>query len=78
MNSEEREALAKRRFILLNVARFSGVFMVMLGIAISLGKLLTDFPPVLGSILMVLGMFEFFFLPIILKKSWAKEDEKKK
>ena len=74
MNSEEREKQAKQRFILLNVMRFSGTIIVMMGIAISLGKLFPDFPPLLGYLFILLGMFEFFFLPIVMKKSWDKQD----
>ncbi len=74
MNSEEREMQAKQRFIILNLLRFSGAVIVMLGLAISAGRLFPDFPPLLGYFFLILGMFEFFLLPVLLKKSWNKKD----
>ena len=74
MTSDEREAQAKQRFIILNIMRFSGAIIVMIGLAISAGRLFPDFPPLLGYLFIVLGMFEFFLFPILLKKSWNKKD----
>jgi len=74
MNSTESETTAKQRFIILNILRFSGVIIVMMGLAISVGRLFPDFPPFLGYLFVVLGMFEFFLLPILLARSWKKKD----
>mgnify|MGYP001268985530 CR=1 FL=1 len=74
MNSEEREELARKRFIILNILRFSGAIVVMMGLAISAGRLFPDFPPLLGYLFLILGMIEFFLMPILLKKSWNRED----
>lgn len=74
MNSEEREMQAKQRFIILNLLRFSGAVIVMLGLAINAGRLFPDFPPLLGYFFLILGMIEFFLLPVLLKKSWNKKD----
>ncbi len=76
MNSEEREKLAKQRFIVLNAIRFSGVALVMLGVANIAGKFLPEFAPMLGTLFMLLGSIEFFFMPILLKKSWNRQDGK--
>ncbi|HMS21853.1 hypothetical protein [uncultured Sphingorhabdus sp.] len=74
MTTDERETQAKQRFIILNVLRFSGAVIVMMGLAISAGRLFPEFPPFLGYLFIVLGMFEFFLFPILLKKSWNKKD----
>lgn len=74
MNSEEREEQARKRFIILNILRFSGAIVVMMGLAISAGRLFPDFPPLLGYLFLILGMIEFFLMPILLKKSWNRED----
>lgn len=74
MNSEEREMQARQRFIILNLLRFSGAIIVMMGLSISAGRLVPDFPPLLGYLLLILGMIEFFLLPVLLKKSWNKKD----
>lgn len=74
MTSDERETQAKQRFIILNIMRFSAAIIVMIGLAISAGRLFPDFPPLLGYLFVVLGMFEFFLFPILLKKSWNKKD----
>ena len=46
----------------------------MMGLAISAGRLFPDFPPLLGYLFLILGMIEFFLMPILLKKSWNRED----
>lgn len=74
MNSEEREEQARKRFFILNILRFSGAIVVMMGLAISAGRLFPDFPPLLGYLFLILGMIEFFLMPILLKKSWNRED----
>ena len=74
MNSEEREEQARKRFIILNILRFSGAIVVMMGLAISAGRLFPDFPPLLGYLFLILGMIEFFLMPLLLKKSWNRDD----
>jgi hypothetical protein len=74
MNSDEREALAKQRFFLLSAMRFVAVILVMLGMANIAGRLLADFAPYLGYVLLVIGALDFFIAPVVLKKAWAKQD----
>lgn len=77
MNSEKREALAKQRFILLSAMRFASVAFVMLGIANVGGRLLPDAAPYLGYGLLPVGALDFFLIPVLLKKAWAKQDANK-
>ena len=65
------EKLARQRFVLINAIRFSGLALVMLGIAISLGKF--DLPAELGFVISLAGMLEFFFMPWFLAKRWNNE-----
>ena len=74
MNSDERERQARQRFMILNLIRFSGVGIVMLGVASVAGKFLPELGPEFGTLLMLIGMVEFFFLPIIVKKGWRRKD----
>lgn len=70
MNEDENQA--RRRYILLNAMRFGGLAIVLLGIAISLGKF--DLPPEAGLVVSIAGMLEFFFLPYYLARRWNSED----
>lgn len=64
----EAEALAKRRFMLLNLVRLSGAALVLLGLAIAQGVI--ELPVVIGIILAAAGLFEFFFLPRLVARKW--------
>jgi thiosulfate reductase cytochrome b subunit len=76
MTREETEKQAFQRFMMLNIIRFVAVFLVMFGLMIITGKLLVGME-FLGYILVIMGMFEFFALPIIVKKMWKKQDANK-
>jgi hypothetical protein len=73
MNSEEREAQAKQRFILLSAMRLLSALLVMLGLAFISGKIMPGFEAV-GYFFVIFGAAEFFIAPIFLKKMWAKKD----
>lgn len=77
MNSEEREAQAKKRFFLLTAMRFASVVFVMLGIANVGGRLFPDAAPYLGYGFLLVGALDFFLIPTVLKKAWAKQDANK-
>jgi hypothetical protein len=77
MNSDEREALAKKRFILLSAMRFASVIFVMMGIANVGGRLFPDAAPYLGYGFLLVGALDFFLIPLLLKKAWAKQDADK-
>jgi hypothetical protein len=69
MSPEEEQA--RTRFGILNLVRFSGVALVFAGIANVAGKLLPDLAPWFGYILVFLGIFEFYTLPVLLKRHWT-------
>lgn len=68
------EDKAKARFMLLNLVRLSGVALMFAGLANVSGKLLPELAPVLGGVLMVVAMADFFVAPMILKKIWQNQD----
>jgi hypothetical protein len=71
------DQLAKNRFTILTITRFMDLALVLAGLANVNGKLLPEFAPYLGMILVIVGAFGFFAVPIVLKRSWAKQDAKK-
>jgi hypothetical protein len=73
----DAEQLAKNRFTILTVARFMDLALVLAGLANVNGQLLPEFTPYLGMFLVIVGAFGFFAVPIILKRSWAKQDANK-
>ncbi len=66
------EDQAKQRFMLLNLARLSGIILVLIGIANLREKLLPEYSPTLGAILLVAGAIDFFLAPVLMKKAWRE------
>ena len=73
----DAEQLAKNRFTILTITRFIDLAIVLAGLANVNGQLLPELTPYLGMVLVIVGAFGFFAVPIILKRSWAKQDAKK-
>lgn len=71
---DEAEKLARRRFMNLNIVRFIGVACAFAGVANIAGKLLPEFSPVLGYVLLVNAGLDVLLAPALLKKAWAKQD----
>ena len=65
---QQEEQRAKARFLIINVARVFGVIMVLMGMAIIMGKI--ALPPVAAYILIALGLVEAFVMPTILARQW--------
>ncbi len=64
------EELAKKRFMILNLVRFSALVFIFAGAANIGGKLLPNLMPMLGYILLVIGAVDFFLGPVLLKRLW--------
>jgi hypothetical protein len=64
------EELAKKRFMILNLVRFSALAFIFAGAANIGGKLLPELTPTLGYILLVIGAIDFFLAPVLLKRMW--------
>lgn len=77
MSKSERDladARARNGFIIINVVRFGGIAMIMLGFAIVRGVI--DLPRPVGAVIAVLGFFEFFFLPRFIARAWNAGDKR--
>lgn len=69
------EDVAKKRFMILNLVRFSALAFIFAGAANIGGKLLPDLTPTLGYILLVIGAIDFFLAPVLLKRMWRTPDQ---
>jgi hypothetical protein len=76
MDSIEREEQARQRFMLLSVMRFFGVGLVGVGVAILSGNFFADIPEIVGYVLLLVGVIDFFLAPLILKKTWQGQDSR--
>ena len=59
---------AKARFFMIQGVRLSGLVLGVLG-ALVLGKIL-PLPEIVGYILLAIGAFEIFIMPLFLTKRW--------
>lgn len=75
MSRAEDEARARQRYLLLNAVRLSGLGLVLFGIVIARGVLPFDVPWVVGVIIAVAGLLEFFFLPRLIARRWKSESD---
>lgn len=64
------EELAKKRFMILNLVRFSALAFIFAGAANIGAKLLPELTPTLGYVLLVIGAVDFFLAPVLLKRMW--------
>lgn len=70
---DDAEALARGRYMMLNLVRFASLAAVLIGIAISQQAI--DLPVPLGIVLAVLGLLGFFFLPNRIARRWRSDQE---
>lgn len=67
----------KRRFMLFTAARIFGLLTLLAGVAIMFSDLLRPGGwPVVGGILMIVGLIDAVVAPLLLKKHWAEQDKK--
>jgi len=70
------DAVWKRRFFLFMGARLFGLLTFFAGIAIMFTDILRDGGwPLVGAIIMLLGLVDAVVAPKLLKKQWQKDDE---
>lgn len=71
------EALARQRFFLLGALRFGGVVMVMIGIAMMMGRLGPggDIGRYAGLAVALFGTFDVTILPMLLARRWKSGGE---
>lgn len=66
--AEETDDPAKARFFMLQLVRLGGLLLILGGILIVTETI--SGPMFLGAGLLLLGMFEFFFLPVMMARRW--------
>jgi hypothetical protein len=72
------EDVWKKRFGLFMAARLFGLFTFLAGVAVMFSDLLRPGGwPLVGGILIVMGLIDAVAAPILLKKQWRKEDQRK-
>ena len=69
------EDQAKQRFMIINLVRFSALAFIFAGAANVAGKLLPEFTPMLGYVLLIIGAADFFLAPVLLKRMWRSPDQ---
>lgn len=75
MSRAEDEARAKQRYLILNAVRLGGLGLVLLGIALARGVLALGVPWLVGAVIAVIGLLEFFFLPRLIARRWKSEGD---
>lgn len=71
LSPEDREQLARTRYQILQLVRFVGVLLMILGMWIGAGDILREGGwPLIGVPLAVIGAFEALVLPMLLAKRW--------
>ena len=68
MNEAMNEAQAKKRYFTIQAVRWAGVLMVMLGLAILVGKI--DWPPLVGWLIAANGLIDATIIPLMLTRRW--------
>ena len=72
----DNEAKWKRRFHLFMAARLFGLAVFLFGMGIMFTNILRPGGwPLVGAILIILGLLDAVLAPNLLKKQWKKEDE---
>lgn len=69
-----KSGTAKSRFLLLNLVRFGGVLIVVLGALIWRKGIFGFQDQIVGLSIFVVGVLESLFLPQILSKAWRVKD----
>ena len=69
------EATWKRRFYLFLAVRLFGLATFLFGVAVLFTDILRDGGwPLVGVILIIVGLVDALFAPKLLKKQWERED----
>ena len=68
----DADIVARRRFMILNLVRLFALAIVMVGLANLAEKLWPELAPTLGAVLVIVGVGDFFFAPILLKRVWRR------
>lgn len=67
----EKEKQAKQLHFMVSIIRLLGIAILMLGIAIALGRLAT-IPAAVGYVLIVIGLAQTWVIPLVMVRSFVK------
>ena len=71
------ERKARNRLLAYTAARFGGLLIFFLGLAITYTNLIREGGwPQLGAIVAIMGVIDAFFAPMLLKRAWDEQDRK--
>ena len=70
MTTPAQEALAKKRFMAINLVRMSGVALILVGLLCAGDKIDIPMARRIGVTLIVIGMVDVFVVPTLLAKRW--------
>jgi len=72
MSTPEQDALAKKRFLALQLVRMSGVALILVGLLFALDKIDVPQPPrhLIGVFLILFGLIDTFVVPPMLARRW--------
>lgn len=65
------DALARRRFMMINLVRLSGVAFILGGLAMANDALPFEVPDIVAYGVVIIGMVEVFAIPILLSRAWS-------
>lgn len=69
------DELWRNRFMVLTLARFGGLAVFLLGVAIMYTDLIRDGGwPQVGAVLAILGALDVLLVPKVLRKGWERQD----
>ena len=76
MTPEDAERLARSRFQTIQLCRFTGFIMMILGLWIGFGDIVQEGGwRVPGMLIFLAGLFEALWLPVILARRWKSPPE---
>jgi uncharacterized membrane protein YhaH (DUF805 family) len=70
MMTPEQEAIAKKRFMALNLVRLFALLLVIVGMLFVTDKIDVQPAHLIGVVFIVIGLVDFFVMPRILVKRW--------
>ena len=68
MHEPVSEYVSRGRFLVMNAVRLAGV--VMVGVGILIVEQVIPEPAIAGYVILVVGLFDIFAVPLILARKW--------
>lgn len=72
--TDDREDIARQRYMIMNLVRLAGIAIVLGGIAFA-EKASVEYARVFGGLIAFAGVAIFFFWPRMLGRGWKSDDQ---